>query len=317
MTSSKKLTEGAWMALEEALCTYHWYKRPFETLVRSLFAQAPDALAAVNFGETKRIAVDHLMRALRRYEHRYQVVVIDALVALSDVNPKFPHLARIQDRPSLVDEAKAARRAVRLVIEQYSELTAEREVLIREAEERAERETALRQHESRLGQLRDQFLRMQCSSDEPQKRGYEFEGFLNALFELWDLDPRASYRIEHEQIDGAFTFRTDDYILEARWSADPLDPEDLGYFKVKVDAKARNTLGLCISIGGFTEGAIKQHTGSQTPLVLMDGADLMPVLEGLIALTEVLHRKRRHAAETGNPMYRAWQGSTRQSPTRS
>lgn len=91
----------------------------------------------------------------------------------------------------------------------------------------------------------------------------------------------------------------------------PLEPEDFGYFKVKVDAKARNTLGLCISIGGFTEGAIKQHTGSQTPLVLMDSADLMPVLEGLIALTEVLHRKRRHAVETGNPMYRAWQGSTR------
>lgn len=219
MTSVKKLSEPAWMALEEALCTYHWYKRPFETLVRSLFAQAPDALAPVNFGETKRIATDQLVRALRRNEHRYQQVVIEALIALSDFDPKFPHLARIQDRPALVDEAKAVRRAVRLVIEQYSELAASKEVLRHEAEKRAEREAALRQHESQLGQLHDQFLLMQRSSDEPQKRGYEFEGFLNTLFELWDLDPRASYRIEHEQIDGAFTFRTDDYILEARWSA--------------------------------------------------------------------------------------------------
>ena len=234
MTSFKKLSERAWMALEEALCTYYWYKRPFETLVRSLFAQAPDALAAVNFGETKRIATDQLVRALRRNEHRYQQVVIDALMALSDFDPKFPHLARIQDRPALVDEAKAARRAVRSVIEQYSELATSREVLRREAEERAAREEARRQHESQLSQLHDQFLRMQRASDEPQKRGYEFEGFLNALFELWDLDPRASCRTEYEQIDGAFTFRTDDYILEARWSAKQLGHEELGSFKVKV-----------------------------------------------------------------------------------
>ena len=60
-----------------------------------------------------------------------------------------------------------------------------------------------------------------------------------------------------------------------------------------------------MSISGFTEGAITQHSRNQTPLVLMDGTDLMPILEGRIKLTEVLERKRRHAAETGNPMYRA------------
>ena len=123
-------------------------------------------------------------------------------------------------------------------------------------------------------------------------------------FELWDLNPRAAYSIEHEQVDGAFTFRTDDYILEARWRADPLQPKDLNDFRAKVDGKARNTLGLCMSISGFTEGATAQHSRSQTPLVLMDGTDLMPILEGRIELTEVLERKRRHAAETGNPMYR-------------
>ena len=43
----------------------------------------------------------------------------------------------------------------------------------------------------------------------------------------------------------------------------------------------------------------------QTPLILMDGTDLMPILEGRTELSEVLERKRRHAAETGSPMYRA------------
>ena len=147
---------------------------------------------------------------------------------------------------------------------------------------------------------------MYGSTDSPQERGYAFERFLNALFELWDLNPRAAYSIEHEQIDGAFTFRTDDYLLEARWWAESLQPKDLNNFRMKVDGKARNTLGLFVSISGFTDGAIAKHSHGQTPLILMDGTDLVPILEGRIALVEVLERKRRHAAETGNPMYRTY-----------
>lgn len=35
-------------------------------------------------------------------------------------------------------------------------------------------------------------------------------------------------------------------------------------------------------------------------MVLMDGEDLYAVLEGRIPLPEVLHRKRRHASQTGD-----------------
>ena len=231
--------------------------------------------------------------------------MIDALVALGEVDPEFPHLARLDDGPARVAEAKAAYDAVRTVIDQYSELAASREAVRREVEETLAEASARRLHNSRLNQLHGQFLEMHRSSDEPQKRGIAFERFLNALFELWDLNPRAAYSIEHEQVDGAFTFRTDDYILEARWWAEQLQPKDLNDFRVKVDGKARNTLGLYVSISGFTEGAIAKHSHGQTPLILIDGPDLMPILEGRIELSEVLERKRRHAAETGSPMYRA------------
>ena len=305
MSAVRKLSEPAWLALAEALCTYHWYKAEFETMVRAHFVEAPDALAAVSFAETKRVATGQLIMALRLNERKYQAVVIDALIALSDVDPDFPHLARLENGPRRAAEAKAAYDSVRSVVDEYSELAAQRESARREAEETRAREDAWRLHNSRLNELKSQFLEMHGSSAEPQARGYAFEKFLNALFELWDLYPRAAYSLEHEQIDGAFTFRTDDYILEARWQADPLQPKDLNDFRAKVDGKARNTLGLCMSISGFTDGAIAQHSRSQTPLVLMDGTDLMPILEGRIALAEVLERKRRHAAETGNPMYRA------------
>ena len=305
MSSFRKLSEPAWQALEEALRTYRWFKADFETLVRAHFAEAPDALAAVNFRETKRVATGQLIRELRLSERKHQAVVIDALVALSKFDPEFPHLARLEDGTLRVKEAKTAYDLVRSVVDEYSELAASREAARHEAEEARARADARRLHDSRLKELQRKFLAMHGSSDDPQARGYAFEKFLNSLFELWDLYPRAAYSIEHEQIDGAFTFRTDDYILEARWQAAPLQPKDLNDFRVKIDGKARNTLGLCMSISSFTEGAIAQHSRSQTPLVLMDGTDLMPIIEGRIGLTEVLERKRRHAAETGNPMYRA------------
>ena len=305
MSAVRRLSEQAWLALAEALRTYHWYKAEFETMVRAHFDEAPNALATVSFVETKRVATGQLIQALRLSERKYQPVVIDALVALSRVDPEFPHLARLEDGAVRVAEAKAAYQAVRSVVDEYSELAAARESARREAEEARAREDARRLHDNSLTKLQSQFLEMHGSSADPQARGYAFERFLNALFELWDLYPRAAYSLEHEQIDGAFTFRTDDYILEARWQADPLQPKDLDDFRAKVDRKARNTLGLCMSISGFTKGAIALHSHSQTPLVLMDGTDLMPIVEGRIALTEVLERKRRHAAETGNPMYRA------------
>ena len=52
---------------------------------------------------------------------------------------------------------------------------------------------------------------------------------------------------------------------------------------------------------GYTPGAVDVLRGRGTRLLLADGSDLMAVLEGAIRLEELLLRKRRHAAETGDP----------------
>lgn len=303
-TRSQKLSEPAWDALSEALTVFHWFKEPFETLVRARFADPPELLSRLTFGETKRSVVTQLVRGLRANEQRYQPLVIDALLALAQFDPAFPHLVRLEDGDRKVATARAALRQVQQVTEQYSSLAAERRQLREELASQDAAAATRRSHESVLRGLHDRFVSM-FGADDPQQRGRDFEVLLNELFELSDLYPRAAYSLEHEQIDGAFTCRTDDYLLEARWWKDRLEPKHLNDFKVKVDGKARNTLGLCIAVNGFSAGAVAQHSNSGTPLVLMDGTDLMPILEGRIELLEVLERKRRHAAETGQTLYRA------------
>jgi hypothetical protein len=48
--------------------------------------------------------------------------------------------------------------------------------------------------------------------------------------------------------------------------------------------------------------AVQKHSGKGTAMILMDGLDLFAVLDGRIDLVELLRRKYRHAAHTGNAL---------------
>jgi hypothetical protein len=54
------------------------------------------------------------------------------------------------------------------------------------------------------------------ASMQPKPRGFAFEGFLNGLFDAYKLDPRRSFRLVGEQIDGSFELPPDTYHLHAR-----------------------------------------------------------------------------------------------------
>jgi hypothetical protein len=298
----KRLSEPAWDALQEALSVFYWYKSDLGNFLRAELQDHPKLLARVDFGAPKRQIAGTVVAALRRSESQDQHIVVDLLIRLSDFDPTFPRLARLDDGAAKVAQAREALVTIQRVITHHRTQVDARASSREERDRAAEDAQARRAHTTELHRLRDEFFRMAGMTDA-HARGKDLEVLLNGLFVLWDLDPKAAYSIDHEQIDGAFTFRTDDYLLEARWWKDPLQPKELNDFKTKVESKARNTLGLCVSINGFTDGAITKHSVA-TPLMCLDGEDLLAVLEDRIGLDEVLTRKRRHAATTGNPMFR-------------
>ena len=114
------------------------------------------------------------------------------------------------------------------------------------------------------------------------------------------MDPKSSFKIAGEQIDGAFTFDTNDYLLEAKWQKAPVNAGDLYKFAGVLSGKLKNTLGLFISINGFSSECTEVKGDGIKSMVLMDGPDLNMVLEGRITLNDLLYRKRRHASQTGN-----------------
>ena len=146
--------------------------------------------------------------------------------------------------------------------------------------------------------MNKEFVRISLLQNH-QERGYLFENFLNELFIFCDLDPKTSFKIVGEQIDGGFTFDNTDYLLEAKWQQDAINASDLYEFAGKLSGKLKNTLGLYISMGIYSVDCTKVDAPGIKSMILMDGADLSAVLDGRIKLPDLLYRKRRHASQTG------------------
>lgn len=298
--TGKRLAPGAYDALLEALAVVFWNKPPFERFIRMALRDHPELLVGLSFGGTKREVAAELVMHLAQKEGRYQPVTIDLMRELAAMD-EFPNLQRHEDREHLVAVATAAVATLRKWTAQYSALTEAREKL--ERERLADKATyeARRTYARLLEDLKTKFLAM-YSDPDAQGRGRRFEELLNQLFFLDDLNPRKSFVIADEQIDGAFTFNTDDFLLEAKWEQAPASRAHVDVLAQKVQRKGKNTLGLFVAVSGFSEPAIRAHTDCGSGLIFMDGTDLFSVLEGRVRLADVLNAKRRHLSETGAPL---------------
>lgn len=133
----------------------------------------------------------------------------------------------------------------------------------------------------------------------PQPRGYAFEKFLKRLFDAFGLEARDAFKLKGEQIDGSFLLFNETYLLEAKWQEPPCGVADLHAFHGKVEQKAAWTRGLFISNSGFSQDGLSAF-GRGKRLICMDGYDLYETLSRDISLVQVLERKVRRAAETGD-----------------
>jgi hypothetical protein len=134
----------------------------------------------------------------------------------------------------------------------------------------------------------------------PQPRGFAFEGFLDALFAVFGLSPRKSFRLVGEQIDGSFELNANTYLVEAKWQEPPIGNRELQSFAGTVRTKADWTRGLYVSNSGFSEdGLTAFRLGENTRIICLSGTDLRDIFTHNLSLVEVFDRKTRCAGETG------------------
>lgn len=161
------------------------------------------------------------------------------------------------------------------------------------------RETQRSQRSQELEGLKREFIGLHDSSDR-QKAGLQLEIVLNRLFALHGLSPREPFRVVGEQIDGSFELDHEIYLLEAKWQQDPSPAADLYVFREKVEGKSKYTHGVFLSINGVSKEALQAITmGKQPTFFIIDGYDVMMLLEYNMELTAFLRRRQRLLAEEG------------------
>lgn len=296
----KRISTEAYQALREALAVIVWNKRPFESYLRTALREHPELLAGLPFGEPKRVVADMLVDRLVQQEQRFQAVTLTLMLEISSME-EFPNLAQIkdvEDRELRLGDARRAVTRLGKLTEQYAQHVDEREIVAADQEARRAQEEAQRKFADEIDALRTRFLDLQAESDR-QKRGKAFERLLADFFALFDMEPRLAYDLAREQIDGSLSFDTDDYIVEARWRAEPVDRGEADIFAAKVRRKGKNAVGLFVSVNGFASTALDQYREA-TPFIVMDGADLYLALDQRVRLDDLLKSKKRHANETGD-----------------
>lgn len=246
--------------------------------------------------ETKRELLDRLFMELQK-KPKGQAVILDMARALV-AQQSFPDLEQWEDSKQKIAEATTAISRLQPALARLEEEAVRRE-------DRKEAQRRFRNQQQELGRNRvdleklEERLSQLSASLGTQKAGYEFERWFFALADFFEVKNRKPYKHKGRQIDGALAIGDTSYLVELKFTTDQAGATDIDSALKKIRDKAENTMGVMVSISGFSTVAADEASGPRTPLLLLDHRHLYLILGGTMSLQEVVERVRRHASQTG------------------
>jgi hypothetical protein len=299
--SDKQISAIAIQVLKEALCSIYWYKADLRSFLQNCISDKT-LVGSADWNGYKRQVTSDIVDALCSDQEKYLGDIRRLFHEVAKMD-NFRHLEQLDDGRAKADRGRRAVEELRRVIASHDAVRNEEQQIEERRKAAAEKLQQSKAVLQKLEDIKGRYLSL-VTATSPQQRGFELEKILYDIFELFDLDPKASFRNTGEQVDGAFTLEGTDYLFEAKWQKESTGIQDLDAFAGKVKRRLENTLGLFLSINDFSADAVQAHSSGQPVIFLMTGADLMAVLEGRIDFVSLLLRKRRHAAQTGQILIR-------------
>ncbi|NOS82947.1 MAG: hypothetical protein HOP32_15340 [Nitrospira sp.] len=209
----------------------------------------------------------------------------------------FPDLRNWEDSAQKIfDATKAVAELKSFLKDQDQEIQSEREREEAKKKSREEQRKIQRAltDKSKLQQRLDALH----SAVGTQQGGYDFQDWFYDLLDFCEIQNRRPYVSAGRQIDGSLTFEGTTYLVELKFTASQADAPDIDSLRSKVDDKADNTMGIVVSISGYSSVAMQQASGRKTTLLLLDASHLYFFLSGLLAFGDIISRVRRHASQT-------------------
>lgn len=281
-------------ALKETIVKVFWRKEDTRTLF-NIAGVDQKLINAQDWGLYKFHIVSPIVDALNVSDEGIGPLrrILQETLAYQNCN----HLLRFNNGKRLKREAEESLSNLRSLVQDH-DAAKQTEKEEREArQKRLEEAQKGRAFQEQLGGQRDRYLQLLSKTNETE-RGYDLEKLLNQIFELFEMSPHAPFKRVGEQIDGAFLLYRDHFLLEAKWQQSQTNLEHLRDLDGAVGSSLDNTLGLFLSISGFSPQAISGYSSGNRPrIICMDGGDLMLVLDGRIDLPELLSRKKDIAVQ--------------------
>ena len=247
-------------------------------------------------GESKREVLDRLFLELPKSDRGRAALVKMAGFLMEQES--FPDLKNWEDSTTKLKEAHdAVSQLRRYHSKQQEEIQSEQDKI--QARKRfAERQHQATQSQRTLRSLNDG-LNDLARSLGVQKAGYDFQDWFYELLDFSEIPKKKPYVHKGRQIDGSLTVSGTTYLVELKFTTGPADATDIDSFYKKITTKADNTMGVMVSISGYSSVAKQEASGERTPMLLLDHNHLYMVLGGVMGLGDLINRVRRHASQTG------------------
>ncbi|WP_195911408.1 restriction endonuclease [Streptomyces kaniharaensis] len=134
-----------------------------------------------------------------------------------------------------------------------------------------------------------------------QRRGQKFNALLAELLQAWGLTARHSVRGVDglDETDVFFTAEQTNYILEAKWEAEPINAEPLIKLADRLNNRPPGTRGIVLSVSGYTQPALEWVKRRQD-ILLLDITHIEALLCGMLGPVDLLDLLYAETAAAGN-----------------
>jgi hypothetical protein len=281
--------------IQDAALKSFWRKNALRQFLRTCRIQE-SFISTWADDETKRDFLYRLFDALQK--SRSGDDGLRRMATFLSVQTVFPDLEGWEDSTKKKKDASIAVETLRAYL--ASEVV--KEVSEREQIESRERVAAIRQERTRqqqdLSKLNERLTELSTRIGTTAA-GYDFQPWFYDLMDFFEIDSRRPYVTDGRQIDGSVTLDGTTYLVELKFTAGQADATDIDTFFKKVSKKADNTMGLMVSISGYSSVAIDEASCDKTPLLLLDYNHVYAMLSGSFSFIDIVRRVRRHASQTG------------------
>lgn len=272
-----------------------WRKQALRKFLREC-GIAESFLSTWSSEETKRGFLDRLFDKLPKTDKGRAALMGMAKYLMEQQS--FPDLQNWEDSAQKLKEAHDSVSKLRLYHKkQKEEIISEEQKQKTQANFRKRQEEISRSQQT-LQKLNDR-LNVLGQSIGTQKAGYDFQDWFYDFLDFYEISNRRPYTQKGRQIDGSLTISGTTYLVELKFTTGQSSANDIDTFYKKVVTKADNTMGIMVSISGYSSVAIEEASGDKTPLLLLDHSHIYSALSGVIGFPEIIERIRRHASQTG------------------